>query len=148
MIRGASWALWMRSYSGLYGSFSSSPSQLPLCSTFAMGNLCKLLLNCVSPLFSFYHQNIQATFFLPCLENTYKLSSEWRYDVAKENCCTFFGSLCVAGLTRVLRLFEGWTFRRADKRKSSIIQTPSPDIWFGARVHTLAIIFPSNFPFL
>ena len=77
---------------------------------------------------------------------THILSSEWRDDVEKKNCCTFFGSLCVAGLTRVLRLFEGWTFRRADNRKSSIIQTPSPDIWFGARVHTLAFIFPPNFP--
>ena len=79
---------------------------------------------------------------------THILSSEWRDDVETKNCCTFFGSLCVAGLTRMLRLFEGWTFRRADNRKSSIIQTPPPDIWFGARVHTLAIIFPSNFPFL
>ena len=77
---------------------------------------------------------------------THILSSEWRDDVETKNCCTFFGSLCVAGLTRVLRLFEGWTFRRADNRKSSIIQTPSPDIWFGARGHTLAFIFPSNFP--
>ena len=71
---------------------------------------------------------------------THILSSEGRDDVETKNCCTFFGSLCVAGLTRVLSLFEGWTFRRADNRKSSIIQTPSPVIWFGARVHTLAFI--------
>ena len=77
---------------------------------------------------------------------TWILSSEWRDDVANEKLLHFFRSLCVAGLTRVLRLFEGWTFRRADNRKSSIIQTPSPDIWFGARVHTLAFIFPPNFP--
>ena len=81
-MRGASWALWMRSYSGLYGSFSSSPSQFPLCSTFAMGNLCKLLLllNCVSPLFSFlpseYKQKVHISYMI-------LLKHKYKYNICK-----------------------------------------------------------------
>ena len=83
-MRGASWALWMRSYSGLYGSFSSSPSQLPLCSTFAMGNLCKLLLllSCVSPLFSFFTIRIQA-------RSTYDTTRNTNTNTTFANCCLY-----------------------------------------------------------
>ena len=57
-------------------------SQLPLCSTFAMGNLCKLLLllKCVSPLFSFlpseYKQKVHISYMI-------LLKHKYKYNICK-----------------------------------------------------------------
>ena len=122
MMRGASWALWMRSYSGLYGSFSSSPSQLPvpLCSTFAMGNLCKLLLllNCVSPLFnslpSEYKKELHKTLLKTNTNTNTTFANCCLYSVTALYFCGKLGIWCVVLI--LLRRRGPW--ERADIRNN------------------------------